>query len=173
MWSQSWARALRLFLCSGQASADEPQLSYVRIAAMSAIEFSASEQLAEIASAFHLRLIVVFGSTVRGRMHPESDLDLGVLVRKKLTLSKRTALWSKFSRLFPCEVDLTVLDHLDPVIKFQIAREGVLLFEDEPDRWAHWKSYAMRQYWDTEKFRADLSNFLSRRAEEMRHAIAE
>ncbi|GAB4582121.1 MAG: hypothetical protein Fur0022_48760 [Anaerolineales bacterium] len=140
---------------------------------MSAIELPASHQLAEIAAAFHLRLIVLFGSTVRGYTHSESDMDVGVFVEKKLTNSKRMALWSQLSRLFPRDVDLSVLNHIDPVIAFQIAKEGMVLFEAEPDAWENWKSYVSRQYWDTEKFRADLSKFVAERTEEMRYAIAE
>jgi predicted nucleotidyltransferase len=140
---------------------------------MSAFELPDSKKLAEIAAAYRLQLIVLFGSAARGRMSSESDIDLGILVGKKLNLSKRTALWSEFSRLFPHEVDLTILNYLNPVFRFEIARDGIVLFEDRVDRWDNWKSYTIRQYWDTEKFRLDLSNFIARRAEEMRHALAE
>lgn len=36
-------------------------------------------QLPALASRHGVRLLVLFGSTVKGRRHPESDLDLAVL----------------------------------------------------------------------------------------------
>jgi predicted nucleotidyltransferase len=140
---------------------------------MSTLDLPDSNQLAGIASANQLRLIVLFGSAARGVMHGESDIDLGVLVEKKLTTSRRIALWSQLSRLFSQDVDLSVLNHIDPAVAFQIASEGVVLFEDEPDTWENWKSYAIRQYWDTEKFRTDLKKYVAERAEEMRYALSE
>ncbi len=140
---------------------------------MSTFELATSNQLAELASTYQLRLMVLFGSAARGKMHTESDLDLGVLPQKKLSHAKCISLWSELSRLFAREVDLTILSHPDPVLGFEIAKEGILLYEAETDTWENWKSYHIRQYWDTEKFREDLSNFISKRAEEMRHAFAE
>ena len=129
-----------------------------------------SEQLQPVAQKFGVRLIVLFGSVVRGRIHEESDIDVAVLTERPLTFNKRLKLWSALSPLFSMDVDLTVLNHAEPVLKFQVARHGKVLFEQHPLTWDNWKSYAYRQYWDTEKFRADLGRYISRVAEEMRHA---
>jgi len=130
-----------------------------------------SEQFKQIAMAHQLRLIVLFGSAARGYMHAESDVDIGVFVGKKLTPSRRLSLWSQLSRLFPRDVDLSVINHIDPVVAFRIAKEGVVLFEVEPGVWENWKSYVVRQYWDTEKFRGDMKKYVAQQAEEMRHAL--
>lgn len=127
--------------------------------------------LRTIAVHYQLRLIILFGSVARGKVHKESDLDLGVFVEKKLTPSKRMALWSELSHLFPRDVDLSVINHIDPAVAFRIAKEGIVLFEDETGRWENWKSYAMRQYWDTAKFRTDLKKYVVQQAEEIQHAL--
>lgn len=130
-----------------------------------------ANQFQTLATQHKLRLIVLFGSAARGKMHAESDMDIGVFVEKKLTPSKRMTLWSQLSRLFPRDVDLSVINHIDPAVAFRIAKEGILLFEDEPGRWENWKSYALLQYWDTAKFRADLKKYVVQQAEELRDAL--
>ena len=136
-------------------------------------DFPSVEQLKPLAKNFGLRLIVLFGSTARGVMNRESDIDLGVLSEKPLSPVQRLRLWSALSALFPADVDLTVLNHADPLVSYQIASEGVILFETVSFAWETWKSYAMRRYWDTHKFRESQSVYLARRAEELRHAALE
>lgn len=136
-------------------------------------DFPSVEQLKPLAKNFGLRLIVLFGSTARGVMNRESDIDLGVLSEKPLSPVQRRRLWSALSALFPADVDLTVLNHADPLVSYQIASEGVILFETVSFAWETWKSYAMRRYWDTHKFRESQSIYLARRAEELRHAALE
>lgn len=136
-------------------------------------DFPSAEQLKPLAKNFGLRLIVLFGSTARGVMNRESDIDLGVLSEKPLSPVQRRRLWSALSALFPADVDLTVLNHADPLVSYQIASEGVILFETVSFAWETWKSYAMRRYWDTHKFRESQSIYLARRAEELRHAALE
>jgi predicted nucleotidyltransferase len=137
------------------------------------VSLPSREVLAPIAERFGLRLIVLFGSAARGRANSESDIDLGVFVDRPLTVNKRLKLWSALSSLFSVDVDLTVLNHVDPVLAFEAARDGKALFEGEPYFWDKWKSYAFRQYWDTEKFRGDLKRYIARRAQEITHAAVE
>ena len=132
-----------------------------------------TSQLQTLATKHQLRLMVLFGSAVRGTMREESDLDIGIQSNKKLSQAKRKAIWSDLSRLFKRDVDLTVMNYPNPVLDFEIAKEGKLLFEAEENVWENWKSFRIRHYWDTEKFRVDLSQFISKRAEEMRHAFVE
>ena len=129
-----------------------------------------SEMLAAVASRFGIRFIVLFGSAARGKMDEESDVDLGILTEWFLTFDERLEVWSALSPLFSVDVDLAVLNHASPILKFEVATHGKVLFEQSPLAWEKWKSYAFRQYWDTEKFRDDIRRYVARSAEEMRHA---
>ncbi len=135
--------------------------------------FPSSEQLKSLSEEFGLRLIVLFGSAARGEMKRDSDIDLGILAERPLLPAQRKRLWSALSRLFPADVDLTMLDHVGTPVSYQVAREGSVLLETVPNAWETWKSYALRHYWDTHKFRESQSAYLSRRAEEMRHDVLE
>jgi predicted nucleotidyltransferase len=131
-----------------------------------------SEQLQLIAQKFGVRLIVLFGSVARGKIHEESDIDIGVLTDRPITFNKRLKLWYELSSLFRADIDLAMLNHAEPVFGFQVARDGKLLFERDKFVWENWRSYKIRQYWDTKKFRDDLERYLARRVKEMRYASA-
>jgi hypothetical protein len=72
--------------------------------------------------------------------------------------------------LFQAEIDLSILDHAQPLLMQQVARDGQVLYEGEPWAWANFKLYARRLYWDTAPLRESLSRYLDRRVEEIRHA---
>lgn len=132
-----------------------------------------TEKLSPIAKRFGIRLMVVFGSAARGKTHEESDIDVGVLTDRPITFAQRLKLWHALSFLFHTEIDLAMLNHADPVFGFEVARDGRLLFERDKDAWENWRSYKIRQYWDTKKFRDDLRRYISRSAEKMSDAAAE
>lgn len=94
-----------------------------------------------------LKLAVVFGSTARGQARPKSDVDLGVLLdpyRPELRFQVEAELGRAAGR----PVDVILLDDAPPLLRFEIAREGVLLFECEGHRWTDFKARAMVDWWD-------------------------
>lgn len=93
-----------------------------------------------------VRLIVLFGSVARGKARADSDLDLGILgggFWEQLELGSRLA---TRVRREPHVVDLA---HAGELLRFEIARDGVCLFE-EGDAWLRFRAEAMVAYWDFE-----------------------
>ncbi len=128
------------------------------------------EQLKPIAERYGLKLIVLFGSWVRGTTHPESDVDVAVLPTKPLGPEERLQLWGELVQAFQAEVDLTSLDHAGPLLLYHVARDGRLLYEGERWAWEKLKSYGYRNYCDSRKLFDDLKRYLAKRAEEIRRA---
>lgn len=129
-----------------------------------------SKQLQPIAKKFGIRFIVLFGSAARGRMHDESDVDVGVFTDRPITFNQRLKLWLALSILFHADIDFAVLNHAKPVFGFEVARDGKLLYERDPLAWENWRSYKIRQFWDTKKFRDDLERHLARAVRKIRYA---
>lgn len=129
-----------------------------------------AHELEPLALKHGLKLVVLFGSQVTSRTHPDSDLDVSVLPSHRLSLQERGELWSALGELFQAEVDLSVLDHALPLLMYHVANEGQVLYEGERWAWANFKLYARRLYWDTTSLRQLLSRYLDRRVEEMRRA---
>lgn len=115
--------------------------------------------LPELARRHGIRLLVLFGSTVTGRRHPESDLDLAVLFDREpedeTWLSEEAALQAELeTTLRPsCPLQLVVMNGADASIQNTVANEGILLYVADPLDWTWFQIRAHRQYEDTAKYR--------------------
>ncbi len=94
-----------------------------------------------------VQLAVLFGSQARGRSGPRSDLDLG-LVLEPDTPTDRCRVEVAVGRAARREVDFVYLDEAPPLLRFQIARDGVVLATREERLWPRFKARAMVDWWD-------------------------
>jgi predicted nucleotidyltransferase len=102
-----------------------------------------------------LDLIVLFGSQAKGRAMAGSDVDIAVRAinrpwgdwdwefRVEEALSN--AIWVDGS-----EVDVVFLNGAAPLLMFQVAQSGQVLFEKEWGTLSDFRSYAARMYYDNE-----------------------
>lgn len=114
-----------------------------------------SEALDRIARQFGVDLILQFGSTVGGRLHARSDVDVGVRFAGDVpSLSTVAELQQELQRLVPDrEVDLAIINRADPLFLYQMVSRCALL-HGSPRRLAELKMYAFRRYQDHRRFLA-------------------
>lgn len=93
-----------------------------------------------------VRLAVVFGSTARDSERSGSDLDVGVLVEPGS--DSTPAFDVALSRATGRAVDVVRLDTAPPLLRFEVARDGVVLVERIPHLWADFRARAMTDWWD-------------------------
>jgi predicted nucleotidyltransferase len=103
--------------------------------------------VARIESLPAVRLAVLFGSAARGSTGPRSDVDLGLRIEPD-TAATRGAVEAALGRASGEEVDVIYLDEAPPQLRFEIARDGVLLVERQPHAWADFRARAMLDWWD-------------------------
>jgi predicted nucleotidyltransferase len=116
-----------------------------------------------------VRLCVLFGSQASGRVHPHSDVDLAVWpihpvppqVRLRWLRELETALTQSVSLIL-------VSPALDPIVGFEIVRQGHLVFEAEAGLWAAWRAQLWHTYNDSLPFRWAARQRLHEFAEEVR-----
>lgn len=102
-------------------------------------------------SAPDLRLLVLFGSAVKGQAGAKSDLDLAVLCDGPADLD---ALYLALApRLQTHRLDLLDLRRASPILAFEVARSGLPLFEKFLGLFRQFQSLASRRYADTRKLR--------------------
>ena len=105
-------------------------------------------KLEEVARRFpEVDLLVMFGSTARGAGRGGSDVDLGLL-SPLATPTTRQELEVAFARAVRRRVDLVDLQEASPLLRFEIARDGVLIWEGRPHAWQGFKARAMVDWWD-------------------------
>ena len=113
---------------------------------------STRDRLADIDQEIpEVRLLVVFGSVAAGRARAHSDIDVAVLCDGSADLDAIfVALAPRFET---SRLDLVDLKRAGPLLVFQVARAGMLLFEREPGEFRQFQSLASRRYADTKKLR--------------------
>lgn len=111
-----------------------------------------AQRLADLPLAMpDLRLLVLFGSLVKGRRPIRGDVDLGAQCDGPADLD---ALYLAIApRLGTDRVDLIDLRRAGPLLAFEVARAGRLLFERRPGAFRAFQSLASRRYGDTAKLR--------------------
>ena len=113
------------------------------------------------------RLLVQFGSTVSGRTHPGSDVDVAVLFEGPPEYARLGALLADLEACFPGRtVDLGLLHHADPLFLKKVL-ENARLLAGSPRDLARLRIYAFRRYQDHRRFlrleRRHLDAFLAAR----------
>ena len=114
-----------------------------------------SLSLPEIAARQRVRLLLQHGSTVSGRVHARSDLDLAVLFESAHDAASGVdSLHVDLQRAYPGrDVDLSVLNRADPLFLKKIL-ESCRLLHGSPRVLAELRLYAFRRYQDHRRFLA-------------------
>jgi predicted nucleotidyltransferase len=95
-----------------------------------------------------VELAVLFGSIARDTDRRDSDIDLGVRLGDESAASRR-ALERALARAVPeRRFDIVYLVDAAPQLRFEIARDGIVLVERVPYAWADFRARAMIDWWD-------------------------
>lgn len=98
-----------------------------------------------------LGLVVLFGSTAKGRRRGGSDVDVAVHCAGPAELD------TLYGVLAPAlgsdRLDLVDLRRAGPLLAMEVARSGRLLYESRPGAFRQFQSLASRRYCDTAKLR--------------------
>jgi predicted nucleotidyltransferase len=111
------------------------------------------EDLKDIAQKHGIVLVLKFGSSVTGRMHLRSDVDLAILLdRSTITLQEHAEFLQSLQPLFPeRELDLALINHADPLFLKKITDNCELLL-GPPERLQALKLYAFKRYQDHRRY---------------------
>jgi predicted nucleotidyltransferase len=99
------------------------------------------------ASLPELKLAVLFGSTARGQARKGSDVDLALLVDPDTPDARRKAL-IELERAAGREVDPVFISDAPPLLRSEITRDGILIFQRQEDLWGRFKERAILDWWD-------------------------
>lgn len=100
-----------------------------------------------------IALAYLFGSKARGTQRPSSDTDLAVLLQEgflqKDSLHYKLGLLSDLKDVLGVEnVDLVVLNGAPPLLKFQVAKHGKLLYRAKGVSDVSFRARAFMEYMD-------------------------
>jgi predicted nucleotidyltransferase len=113
-----------------------------------------------------LRLAVLFGSGARDALRDDSDLDVGILPRNPaMALSEELALQASLERAAKRAVDLVRLDRASIVLRWRVAREGIVLVADPANEWPRFVARVGIEH-------GDFAPLYARTAEQFRRRLA-
>jgi predicted nucleotidyltransferase len=109
-----------------------------------------------------VKLVLLFGSAVLGKVHKQSDIDLAFLFDGPVDILSLT---NRVIRLLHADnIDVVDLRHASPLLKFSVVKNCRLLYERQPGMFNEFYSLAFRMYVDTKKLRdaqeISIKNFL-------------
>lgn len=123
------------------------------------------EQLNRVARKYGLRFVILHGSYATGRTHKKSDLDIAVLGSQELNGRKYLNLHGEIAEIFgdnpQRDLDLKMLNKVDPFFRYQVVRDGVLLCGDATE-YEEFKLFAQRAYDDAQPL-LELERTLSKK----------
>ena len=73
----------------------------------------------------------VFGSMVKGRIHPKSDIDILVEIKEEKTLLDFISLKLKLENALKMKVDLVEYGTIKPLLRKNILEEQVVIYEEK------------------------------------------
>ena len=110
-------------------------------------------KLEPLAARWGIRLILQFGSTVTGVVHPRSDVDIALLFREDdVSLETLSQIDVGLQELFPGqELDLAIMNRADPLFLKRIMEQCRLLYGSIRDL-HELRIYAFKRYQDHRRF---------------------
>lgn len=131
------------------------------------MNFNKGSALKEISEQYGLSLVILFGSQARDTIiREESDVDIAVwLDNGKPEEEIEDAIFSAFINLLKRErIDLVILNYANPLLQFEIASKGIVLYEKGEGEFNRFQVFAMKRNDDGKKFydlnKVYLENFL-------------
>ncbi|MBI2897456.1 MAG: nucleotidyltransferase domain-containing protein [Deltaproteobacteria bacterium] len=97
------------------------------------------------AEASDARLVVLFGSVARDQAMTTSDVDLGI---SGLGFWDSLRLGAELGSVLGREPHVVDLDQTSDVLRFHVARDGILLHEGAPHAWTRFRAEALVRYLD-------------------------
>jgi len=108
------------------------------------------KKIKKIAEKYQLKLVVLYGSQATGKAKSNSDIDIAILGERRIDFDKHIELINEFTSLFQTdEVDVKLLHDTNPLFRYQVMRDGILLYGKDYD-FSSFRAYAFRDYMDSQ-----------------------
>lgn len=120
----------------------------------------------DLAKKYQLKLILLFGSRVTGKLNKESDFDVAYLPSRNLDFDQENDINLQFTSIFMHDrVDTVDMRKASPLLFYAIFKNCQVLFAQDNLIFYRYRAYAAKQF-------ADAKNFYERKILKVKEAIA-
>lgn len=120
------------------------------------------ERLKQLCQKYNILLVILHGSHAKGNARGQSDVDIGILSRKKYDSSEQLNILNDFGEVFGDRFDPVFLNGAEPLISYQVAIHGKSLYEEKKGIIERFRIQAIARYMDSKKFRILEKSYLKR-----------
>lgn len=105
---------------------------------------------------YKIKLAYIFGSYARCKTHSDSDIDIAILLDKtsKFSMDDKSKIVSELMLILgTSKIDLVILNNANPVITYEVIRDGKIVFMNPDFDLINFKANAIQKYQDTKHHR--------------------
>jgi len=111
------------------------------------IQEKQNKKIEELAGKYGLRLVLLFGSRVSGKVHKESDYDVAYLPQKNLSFEQEIQINYEFTNIFQRDrVDTVDIRKAPPLLLYAIFKECQILYKEDDLIFPTRRAYAFKRY---------------------------
>ena len=103
-------------------------------------------------------IIFMFGSSVKGHLTEDSDIDIAILFKELPDLYAINQIRDELSNLIKREVDVVVLNNSSPIIRMQVLKNGVLLINKNKAIYNDFFVRTVKEYDDLKRVRKEIED---------------
>lgn len=96
----------------------------------------------------NVQLVFLFGSYASKQMKTSSDVDIGVLFNKIPSVYEMNELKENLSGIVKRDIDLVALNNASPIIKMQVIKKGIMVFQRYINDYSMFYGDTVNQYED-------------------------
>lgn len=138
---------------------------------MVTLDQTRKKMLGELANKYELKLVVLFGSQVTGRIHKESDYDIAYFSDRDLSSEEESRLIFDLMPILRIRderlVNLVNAKTSGSLMLHSITSKGRVLFERTQSLFLSLKLYAWKVFVDTQSFRDNCFRIVKKRIQAM------
>ncbi len=113
----------------------------------------AKTKIDKLVQKYNLELLLLFGSRVTGKVHKESDYDIGYASGRRLDLDDEGRLINDLMGVIGADdervINLVSIKKAKPLLLYAITSSCQVLYEKEPTVFARLRAFAFKQYVET------------------------
>lgn len=125
------------------------------------------ENFKKICQEYDLSLVILHGSHAKDAATSKSDIDVGFLGEPNVIKEKYLDILRDFSDFFGDKFDPIFINGAESMITYQVAINGMPLYEKKKGLFNSFKVSAMARYIDTKKFRLLEKQYIKSAIERM------
>lgn len=125
-----------------------------------------NKKLQEIGGKYEIRFIILHGSYAKNNPRRGSDLDIAILGRRPIDFDTQLEIFGELEGVFgnskERELDLKTLHGIDPLFRYEVVKDGNLLYGDRND-YDEFRAYAFRDFMDSADLRQLESQIIAKK----------